>query len=451
MNDKYCVAVFGGAVAGSEAVEQMTQNGVHVILFEQNAIPYGKIESGLPKWHIKLRDRQEEKIDTKLDQEQVHYIPNCKLGDDIDFNDVAQEWDLNAVLLATGAWKDRPLPVPGIENYIGKGFYYQNAFVQWFNQMHDPAYSGASFDIQENAVIIGGGLASIDVAKILMIETFRKAIQKIGKDLDTITIERIGLPAAAEKLEVNLDELNLKPCRIYYRRRIVDMPLSPAPVTAEPQEIQKAQSVREKIVKLAQNKFLFKLIDCHGPKELIIEEGQLKGMVMQKHKVENDKLITIAGALEKVYTPLIISSIGSLPEPIPGIKTIGEKFDLADAQSGKLSGFDNVFALGNAITGKGNIKESQKHGRRVSEAIIRDYLGVFGKDEHSSDYDFKTDIAEQMEPVNRFIKDSKPVSEAAFNSIMKKVKELQVKAGYTNDYKAWIKAHLPLRLENITG
>ena len=66
MENKYCVAVCGGAVAGSEAVEQMTSKGVHVVVFDQNALPYGKIETGLPKWHVKLRDKQEQKIDQKL-------------------------------------------------------------------------------------------------------------------------------------------------------------------------------------------------------------------------------------------------------------------------------------------------------------------------------------------------------------------------------------------------
>lgn len=448
MGNNYCVAVFGGAVAGSEAVEQMTSKGVHVVVFDQNKLPYGKIESGLPKWHVKLRDKQEQKIDQKLDQPLVHYIPNCRLGQDISFQQITGEWGFNAVLLATGAWRDRPLPVPGIEQFLGKGFYYQNPFVQWFNLCHDPSYDGPQFKIQDNAVVIGGGLASIDVAKILMIENFRNSVAKIGKQIDTITVERLGLKAAAEQLNVNLSELNMKGCTIYYRRRIIDMPLSPDPQSDDPEEIKKVHNVREKIVNLAREKFLFNIVDCHSPKELIEENDELKGLVFQKNKIENGKAVPLEGSLEFVYSPLIISSIGSIPEMIPGIKGSIEKFDLEDGESGKLAGYENVFALGNAITGKGNIKESQQHGRKVSESIIRDYLGV-DRQEHESEYDFKNEITDQLKPVTQFIEQSEAIDDKVFSKILENVKQLQLKAGYNGNYQKWIQQHLPLRMENI--
>ena len=55
------VAIFGGAVAGSEAAFQMANRGFRVVVFDQNTLPYGKIEDGLPKWHDKLRDKEEGK------------------------------------------------------------------------------------------------------------------------------------------------------------------------------------------------------------------------------------------------------------------------------------------------------------------------------------------------------------------------------------------------------
>ena len=70
MRPTHYVAVFGGAVAGSEAAFQLSQKGIRVAVFEQNALPYGKIEAGLPKWHHKLRDRQEKIIDEKKSSKQ---------------------------------------------------------------------------------------------------------------------------------------------------------------------------------------------------------------------------------------------------------------------------------------------------------------------------------------------------------------------------------------------
>ena len=90
------------------------------------------------------------------------------------------------------------------------------------------------------------------------------------------------------------------------------------------------------------------------------------------------------------------------------------------------------------------------HGRNVSESIIRDYLGV-DQTEHKSDYDFKNDFVQQLQPVAEFVQKSKPLPEEKFNEIMYKVKNLQQKAGYENDYNSWIKKNLPIRLENMSA
>jgi len=51
----HLAVVVGGAVAGAEAVAQLTARGIRCVVLEQNPRPYGKIEDGLPRWHVKLR------------------------------------------------------------------------------------------------------------------------------------------------------------------------------------------------------------------------------------------------------------------------------------------------------------------------------------------------------------------------------------------------------------
>ncbi len=136
------VAIIGGAVAGSEAAHRLAQRGIYCAVFEQHDLPYGKIEDGLPVWHVKLRQREEEKIDERLCDPHVFFIPHTKLGEDFHFYDLVHNWGFSAVLLANGAWRDRPLPLRGIDEYVGKGFEYQNPLVAWFNHRHDPRYEG---------------------------------------------------------------------------------------------------------------------------------------------------------------------------------------------------------------------------------------------------------------------------------------------------------------------
>ena len=53
-NPSHIVAVFGGAVSGAEAAFQLAERGIKTVVFDQQLLPYGKIEDGLPKWHAKL-------------------------------------------------------------------------------------------------------------------------------------------------------------------------------------------------------------------------------------------------------------------------------------------------------------------------------------------------------------------------------------------------------------
>ena len=443
------VAIFGGAVAGSEAASKLSERGIRCVVFDQNILPYGKLESGLPKWHVKLRDKEESKIDRKLDHPLVDYVPGVTLGEDLEFDDVVQNWNFSAVLLATGAWKDRPLPIDGIDEYIDKGLVYQNPFVAWFNKNHEKQTSSPNFQVKEGAIIIGGGLASIDVAKILMIETTRLRLAEMGYQVDVLSLEKKGIPAILSDLGLTYENLNTKSCTLYYRRRLIDMPLSSLPENPTDKDQETANRVRTKIVELAQKKYLFQFMECHQPIGMISKSGRLAGIVFQKTRVEKGMLRKIEGSDYSVNSPLIISAIGSLPEPIRGLPYTGDSFEVIDTETGQLRGYDNVFALGNAVTGRGNIKESQLHGRRVSEQVIEDYLAWQSEnydemfDQAMSDADKKTKrIGDQLESRTRLTKNQIEV-------ILERVNRLQKKSGYDGNYKKWIKTHLPIRVEDL--
>src|SRR5215467_6952034 len=82
---RHVVAVVGGATAGAEAAAMLADRGVVVVVFDQNARPYGKIEDGLPRWHVKLRRKEYETINDKLSRPGVYFVPCTKVGRDIDF------------------------------------------------------------------------------------------------------------------------------------------------------------------------------------------------------------------------------------------------------------------------------------------------------------------------------------------------------------------------------
>lgn len=446
VHPNHFVAIVGGAVAGAEAAAQLTSRGVHVAIFEQNPLPYGKIEDGLPKWHVKLRDKEEQKIDEKITNPRVFYIPCTKLGGDISFDDLVNNWGFSAVLLATGAWRDRPLPVEGIERYLNKGFYLQNPFVAWFNHYHEPGYQGPQFDIDDNAVVVGGGLASLDVVKILMIETVQKALLGKGYDVDMFRLEREGVAKVLEELGLTLEDLDLKGCTLYYRRRIIDMPISPAaPPGATPERIEKVFQVRQKIMNNFQTKYLFDFKDQQVPKELVVENDRLVGLIFQKTEIVDGRARPIPGSEFEVRTPLVISSIGSIPDRIPSIPVEDEVFKIRDEETGILEGFSNVFALGNAVTGRGNIKESSNHGKMVAQWVLDNHLKW-----SEENYQKLTElIGSDGEELESFARDKNLLSVDQIETLLEKIRDVQRKVGYNGNYKKWREKHLCTRLENL--
>src|SRR5262249_40369458 len=143
--EQYCVAVVGGAVSGSISAEVLSENGVRVAVIEQNTRPYGKIEDGLPRWHVEQRKQEYALIDARMKRPAVEFVPSTKLGRDISCDDLFKNWGFSAVILANGAWRDRDLGVHGADQYIEKGLLYQNPFIYWYNHKNEKTYDGPRY------------------------------------------------------------------------------------------------------------------------------------------------------------------------------------------------------------------------------------------------------------------------------------------------------------------
>jgi len=280
----HVACVVGGGIAGSEAVARLVERKIHSVVFEMEALPYGKIELGLPKWHAKQRDQEEHKIDENLDSPYVQYVPSTQLGVDVSLEEL-RSWGFSVILLALGAWRDRPLAIPGIDEFQGRGFYYQNPFVAWFNRCHEPDFEGEPIELCDSAVVIGGGLASIDVVKILMLSLTQKALREKGLQVDLLTMEKKGIPRTLESLGISWEELRLKGCTLYYRRRAEDMPLVPMEGPSDPTKESRAKQVRQKVLDNARAKYLFNFKPCRLPVEFLAEGNRLTGLVFQKTSV----------------------------------------------------------------------------------------------------------------------------------------------------------------------
>ena len=417
-DESYAIAVIGGATAGAEAADIFAKQGILTVVFEQNARPYGKVEDGLPRWHVGLRAKEYATIDQKLGQALVHFVPNTKVGRDVSLRELCETWGFHSVVLANGAWRDRPLAVPDADKYVGKGLVYQNPFIQWFNHRHEAAYRGPVFEALDDTIVIGGGLASIDVAKAINLELAAGALRKKGVELDYEELEVEGIPKALAGHGLSWEGLGFKGATIFYRRRIEDMPLVSMPDNANEKTVAKIEKTRSHMLEKATSKYLFRVRPLRAPQALIVENERVVGMRFAVTKMEGGKLVTTSET-EDVRGAQVISSIGSIPEGIEGVPQKGELYAYSDWDLGRLPDFPTLFAAGNVVTGKGNIVDSRRHARQVGQHVRDEYLAL-AKD----------------------VKAHAPLTQSQRDALLARVKGRQEKVGFRG-YAEWIKAARP--------
>src|SRR5271167_3391518 len=314
---RHVVAVIGGATAGSEVAYILAERGAQVAVIEQNPRPYGKIEDGLPRWHHKQRKDEYQRINSKLVHPNIEFVPLTRLGGNVKFDDLAHHWGLSAVVLANGAWRDRPFPVEGADQFVDRGLIYQNPLIYWFNHYPEKTYNGPRYELDPGGIVVGGGLASIDVVKVLQIETTLKALAQRNIREEMLKLEREGLEPVLKEHGLAWADLQVAPCKLYYRRRVLDMPLSDIPPDANPKRAEALRQARAKILEKAQRKFLFEFQELRAPTGLIEHEGRLTGLRLSRTEVVDGQARIVADSNEEVRGPFVVSSIGSIPERLP--------------------------------------------------------------------------------------------------------------------------------------
>ncbi len=444
----YAIAVVGGATAGAEVAERLASEGAFVAVFEQNLRAYGKIEDGLPRWHRELRHREYRTIDGKLGHPGVAFVPRTRIGRDVDFGELTREWGFSAVVLANGAWRDRPLPVEGADAFVGRGLVYQNPFIIWFNHAGEKDYAGPRFEPEDDVIVVGGGLASIDVAKALMLETTRARLRERGIEESVLELEVKGIPKVLERHGLRFEDLGLRGCTLFYRRRIEDMPVVEYPEGASDERRAKVENSRRKLLEKAMEKYRFRIEPLSAPDGLVTEGDRLVGMRFRRTRMDGGKLVSTDETYERRGT-YVISSIGSIPEAIPGIDMKGELFAFTDWDLGRLAAYPNVFSAGNVVTGKGNIVASRKHASHVAEEVVASFLGV-GDAGHAGEEAILDGAREAArataDGVAAQVAQETPLDAAAMAALRARVAQQQRRVDFA-DYRSWIERVTPADLE----
>ncbi|TPW71544.1 FAD-dependent oxidoreductase [Schumannella sp. 10F1B-5-1] len=160
---KLRLAVVGAGPAGIYASDILLKHerafDVSIDLFDHLPAPYGLVRYGVAPDHPRIKGIINALRDV-LDRGDIRIFGNVRFGVDITLDDLKKHY--NAVIFATGAVKDAPLDIPGIDL---PGSYGAADFVSWYDG-HPDFPREWPLEAQSLAVI-GNGNVALDVARVL--------------------------------------------------------------------------------------------------------------------------------------------------------------------------------------------------------------------------------------------------------------------------------------------
>ncbi|MDO7880882.1 FAD-dependent oxidoreductase [Salinibacterium soli] len=160
---KLRLAIVGAGPAGIYAADILLkaekQFDVSIDLFEQLPAPYGLVRYGVAPDHPRIKGIITA-LREVLDTGQIRLFGNVLYGRDITLADLKDHY--NAVIFSTGAIRDAPLDIPGIDL---PGSYGAADFVSWYDG--HPDFPREWPLTATSTAVIGNGNVALDVARIL--------------------------------------------------------------------------------------------------------------------------------------------------------------------------------------------------------------------------------------------------------------------------------------------
>lgn len=155
------VAVIGAGPAGIYASDILSKSGleVNIDLFERLPAPYGLVRYGVAPDHPRIKQIIVA-LYKILQRGDIRLLGNVEVGRDITIGDLKDHYD--AVIIATGADRDAPLRIPGVDLPESYG---AADFVSWYDG--NPDYPRTWPLNARNVAVIGVGNVALDVARVL--------------------------------------------------------------------------------------------------------------------------------------------------------------------------------------------------------------------------------------------------------------------------------------------
>lgn len=374
------VAVIGSGPAGyytAEACQKTFGEEVRIDIIDRLPVPYGLIRFGVAPDHqsIKAVSRRYEQVSLS---DNVRFVGNVCVGRDIAMGELQQLYD--AVVLATGAPRDRPLDMPGsdLPGVVGSA-----EFVGWYNG--HPEFAGLEPRLNgPGAVIVGNGNVALDVARILA-----KTEQELaGSDIVVHALEQLKRSAirhitilgrrGPHQIAMTPKELgelgHLE--RAAPRVDPIDLPEEGADALLEPGMRKSVAHLRDFAANPVAKPVIIEF-DFFAMPVAIEGDGRVERVIVERTMLDEQLRSHGTGERYSLDCSMVVSCIGYSTPPIEGVPYEHGRGRFASAEGRILPG---LYCVGWARRGPtGTIGTNRPDGYMIAEKIAQDIGSGSGK------------------------------------------------------------------------
>jgi len=308
------VGIVGAGPGGLACAFELVMQGYTITVMDALARPGGMLVGAIPSFRLpRYVIDHDIGIIRSLG---VKFIPSVRIGKDIPLQEIRRD-RFNAVVLATGTWKDRALDVAGEDT---PGCMKCLDFLNTVN-------AGGTINLSGTVLVIGGGNAAIDTAR---------------------TAVRTGS----------------KQVIVLYRRSQQEMP-------ASLEEVKAALNEGVQIQYLVAPKRI-------ASKEGKIKGVELIRMELGEPDETGRKIpIPITGSEFIQDGDFVIPAIGQRSDiPFLTADSISERGTIHCGKDGQVKEYEGVFAAGDALTGPSTVVEAIASGKATARNVIRYLEGI---------------------------------------------------------------------------
>ena len=371
------IAIVGSGPAGyytAEAAVKKWGDEARIDVFDMLPVPFGLIRTGVAPDHQSIKGVSRRYEKTAIG-DTVRFVGNIAIGRDVSIEELHSLYD--AVILATGAPKDRLLRIEGsdAENVIGSA-----AFVGWYNG--HPEFANLNPDLSgRHAVVVGMGNVALDVARILSktedefagSDIVTHALDALRNSrLESVTILGRRGPHQIMMTPKELGEL-LQLERASPQVESADLPPLDDDAVLEP-GMRKSVTLLREFAAIPPNIHGEKPIAIEfdffaSPKAIDVTDGRATGVVVERTVVEAGRAIG-TGESYRIPADIVITCIGYETSPIEGVPFDERAGRFANDQGRILPG---LYCVGWAKRGpSGTIGTNRPDGYSVIDIVDED-------------------------------------------------------------------------------